>query len=159
MEEEKEELTEREKQEKLLAELRERADISDVIVAELDLNGLKAANDTIGHKAGDELLIGTAAVLNEVFAKYGKVFRTGGDEFFVIISGTEADVDAMTEELTAAMQGWHGEKVDRLSLAYGFARAADHPDMNIDELMLAADKAMYRCKAAYYSQAGIDRRH
>ena len=145
--------------EDVTSELREREDISDVIVAELDLNGLKAANDTISHKAGDELLIGTAAVLNEVFAKYGKVFRTGGDEFFVIISGVEADVDAMTEELTAAMQRWHGKQVDKLSLAYGFARAADHPEMNIDELMLTADKAMYRCKAAYYSRAGMDRRH
>ena len=50
-----------------------------------DVNGLKKANDTMGHVAGDELIIATAEAIREVFGKYGDSFRTGGDEFFAII--------------------------------------------------------------------------
>ena len=133
-----------------IALLREKSSLSDVIVAEMDINGLKTANDTIGHKAGDELILATSGVLSRVFGEIGTVFRTGGDEFFVIITDSPKSVEAMQAELEKEISKWHGILVDKLSLAYGFVCGKDNPQMNIDELMIAVDKEMYRNKNAYY---------
>lgn len=138
--------------ESVIASIRDKDDISDIIVAEMDINGLKTANDTIGHKAGDELILGTAEVLTRVFGEIGTVFRTGGDEFFVIITDTSVSVEKMQSDLEKEIEAWHGTLAERLSLAYGFVCGKDHPEMNIDELMIAADKEMYRHKNAYYDQ-------
>lgn len=145
--------------ESVIAELRERESIENIVVAEMDLNGLKAANDNIGHKAGDELIVAAANILTQVFGPCGKVFRTGGDEFFVIAESPDKDIPAIEKKLNNSVEKWRGSLVDRLSLSYGIIRAKDHPDKNIDELMIAADQAMYQCKAAYYTASGNDRRH
>ena len=52
---------------------------------EVDLNGLKTVNDTVGHEAGDELLRGTGAVLLQAIGSCGQVFRIGGDEFVILL--------------------------------------------------------------------------
>ena len=57
-------------------------------VAVCDVNGLKYINDTQGHKAGDEYLKKAAKMICELFA-HSPVYRTGGDEFVVIISDTD----------------------------------------------------------------------
>ena len=49
-----------------------------------DLNGLKQANDSYGHMAGDELICAAADCMRDSFHEYGKVYRIGGDEFAVI---------------------------------------------------------------------------
>ncbi len=57
-------------------------------VAVCDLNGLKQANDTYGHKAGDELIRGACRIICHLFA-HSPVFRTGGDEFVVLLTGDD----------------------------------------------------------------------
>ena len=151
-------LSNRRSYEAKIALFREKGDLSDVIVAEVDINGLKAANDTIGHKAGDELIIGTADVLTQVFGESGNVYRTGGDEFFVILSGVHSDVEVLQAKLEAETAAWRGTMTERLSLAYGFVCGKDRPEMDIDELMIAADQAMYRHKDAYYASVESERR-
>ncbi len=59
-------------------------------VVNLDLNGLKAVNDNEGHEAGDALLVQAGEILEKVFYQED-LFRTGGDEFVVIISDIEKD--------------------------------------------------------------------
>lgn len=53
-----------------------------------DVNGLKFINDTLGHKAGDEYIQKAAKMICEVFT-HSPVYRTGGDEFVVILSDTD----------------------------------------------------------------------
>jgi diguanylate cyclase (GGDEF)-like protein len=55
-------------------------------VVNLDLNGLKLVNDRDGHEAGDRLLVRVGELLRKVFYDED-VYRTGGDEFIVIIEG------------------------------------------------------------------------
>lgn len=141
-----------------IASLREKGDLSDITVAVVDINGLKAANDNIGHKAGDELIVGTAEVLTRVFGQCGTVYRTGGDEFFVILTDVSVNVQAKRAELEKEVSSWHGTLVKQLSIAYGFVCGKDHPEMNIDELMIAADQTMYRNKDAYYASTKSERR-
>ena len=69
-----------------LRELRAGAIITDMVYISFDVNGLKNINDTLGHEAGDELIHGAASCLDKSFSPYGKVFRTGGDEFQAVIS-------------------------------------------------------------------------
>ena len=52
----------------------------------VDLNGLKNTNDSQGHKAGDKMIRNSASFLRDFFGA-GKVFRTGGDEFNVLLAG------------------------------------------------------------------------
>ena len=141
-----------------ISSLREKNDLSDIIVAEMDINELKTANDTIGHQAGDELIVGTAGVLTRVFGSVGTVYRTGGDEFFVIMTGTPDSVEPLRTKLENEIKAWRGELAERLSLSYGFVCGKDHPEMSIDELMIAADRAMYDHKNIYYDSAENTRR-
>ena len=141
-----------------ITELRSQKNLSGLVIAEVDINGLKDANDRIGHNAGDELIIGTADILKEVFSKYGSVFRTGGDEFFVIIPKKCVEIPQMRQELTRAIRQWHGVLCKKLSLAYGFVCSDNFPKMNVDELMIAADKAMYQNKSAHYASLGQEKR-
>ena len=52
----------------------------------MDLNGLKNANDSFGHAAGDELICAAADCMKNSFSEHSKVYRVGGDEFVVIIT-------------------------------------------------------------------------
>lgn len=141
--------------EETLADLRAAPAASPLTVAVLDLNGLKTANDTIGHNAGDTLLKGAAAVMKEVFSE-GEIFRTGGDEFFVLLWDCRQSEAELEAALCAAMDRWD-ELPDKLSISYGFA-SSEGGRVNVDELMSRADRAMYETKRRYYEQSGTERR-
>lgn len=56
----------------------------------LDLDGFKAVNDVLGHKAGDQALIACAEILNQNLRESDAMGRLGGDEFAVLLLGTDA---------------------------------------------------------------------
>lgn len=121
-----------------------------------DVNGLKAVNDNIGHHAGDELLRGAAACLENVFSHYGYCYRIGGDEFVAILqdsSPTEKELLAMLEKQTLSFKGTY---VPGLSIATGIA--VGESEDSITELLRKADAKMYESKSEYYKRSGIDRR-
>ena len=65
-----------------------------------DVDGLKAANDTLGHEAGDRLLVDAARALQSAFRRTDLVARIGGDEFVVLADGaTEQDVQHVLSKL------------------------------------------------------------
>lgn len=121
-----------------------------------DVNGLKITNDTKGHAAGDELIKGAAECLHSAVAPYGKVYRTGGDEFIAILHLD--DYEVLSSEVEARTRIWHGEYSDKLSISMGCASSSEYPNASIDELERIADSRMYEAKELYYKQAGIDRR-
>ena len=124
----------------------------------LDVNQLKKINDTLGHKAGDELICGASACIRQVFSKYGTCYRIGGDEFAVILNPLYEPLSVITEEFDKITYGWRGQTLNLLSVSYGIATPEEYPDLSQDELIQKADKLMYEAKAAYYRKAGIDRR-
>lgn len=134
-------------------------DAPDFVYISFDVNGLKAANDDLGHDAGDELIKGAAFCMKKVFGVYGRVYRHGGDEFSAMIhAGADVLKDAIDQfELTVAE--WHGELVKNLTVSYGCAVAGDCPNATtIEDLEKIADARMYEYKARYYARKGIDRR-
>ena len=124
----------------------------------VDINGLKTANDTRGHAAGDELIRGTADCLRKCFGRFGKIFRIGGDEFAAMLHISEAQLDALREELDKAVDEWEGERIKKLSVSCGYASSREFPSVNIAELSQISDERMYAAKAEYYRTSGIDRR-
>ena len=108
-----------------------------------DLNGLKTVNDSEGHDAGDALLRAAACALREVFAEE-EIFRVGGDEFTMILSGADASLLAeKADALRAAERNYH-----RVSFAIGTCAVAD--GRQIDEALRLADERMYEDKRSYY---------
>ncbi|MCQ2543703.1 MAG: diguanylate cyclase [Lachnospiraceae bacterium] len=130
----------------------------DLVYASIDVNGLKVVNDEIGHAAGDELIKGAADCMKKVFENYGKVYRTGGDEFVSIFFANEQQLEAIIEELDATTNQWSGELVSTLSLSAGFVAKREFMEEPIVEIAKIADKRMYKAKSAYYSKKGVDRR-
>lgn len=123
-----------------------------------DINGLKTANDTLGHAAGDELICGTADCLRKCYGRYGKIFRIGGDEFVAMLHISGSQLEEAREELNKAVGEWEGELVKSLSISCGYASVREFPSENITELSRISDERMYADKANYYNRKGIDRR-
>ena len=125
----------------------------------VDINGLKKVNDTLGHEAGDELILGAAECVSAVFGDGASCYRTGGDEFVVLVTDTgRAEADAALARLKEEAAAWLGSDKQSLSLATGCALAKDNPGLNAEELVRRADIAMYSSKAEYYRSSGHDRR-
>ena len=127
-------------------------------VFSIDVNGLKAVNDSLGHEAGDELICGAARCIENALGKWGKCYRTGGDEFIVLAEMDWNTTYAALARLEREAGHWRGKRVASLHLAAGCATAEERPGLTAEKLVAEADKAMYARKAAYYREAGVDRR-
>ena len=134
------------------------SDKEDFVVFSIDINGLKRTNDSLGHQAGDELICGAANVISDVFDKYGKCYRTGGDEFIALSHVPYESIDSVLKELEEKTKAWRGEEVKELSLSAGQASRKEFPDYTVDDLVGKADQRMYKVKADYYQVTGRDRR-
>ncbi len=116
-----------------------------------DVMGLKQINDTLGHLAGDDLLIRACRCLCEVFPKES-VFRFGGDEFLVLDSHVaREEQDAAIATLRRIMPTHH------LQMAIGSVWV-EHCNGQVTELLKLADQRMYAEKAEFYSQKPHNRR-
>ena len=114
-----------------------------------DLDNFKDVNDTIGHSAGDEVLMILADLLKAALRTEDIVFRLGGDEFAVLLDGIDGgDALLAAERLRAAVEAHRFElegRVFPLSLSIGLVKIDG--TLALGELLSQADTAMYRAKA------------
>ncbi|MGN0778433.1 MAG: diguanylate cyclase domain-containing protein [Aristaeellaceae bacterium] len=121
-------------------------------VFSVDINGLKAVNDTQGHAAGDQLIRSAADCMAQAMGRYGACYRTGGDEFVAILEHVgQLEIAAIYQAMEAEQRSRDG-----VSLSMGHALAADHPELSMEELVDIADKHMYVNKDAHYQRMGVD---
>ena len=117
------------------------------IIFQFDINLLKKVNDVYGHAEGDRHIIAAAHILRDSFAQIGICYRTGGDEFIVVV---EQGGQLETEQAIAEMQNMVNAYNENehppvpLQIAYGYA-AYDPPD-GLTEAERLADERMYACK-------------
>ena len=130
----------------------------DFVYASIDVNGLKVVNDEIGHAAGDELIKGAADCMTKAFGSYGKIYRTGGDEFVSIFFANKEQLESIREDLDNITEKWSGKLVTSLALSVGYVPKCEFEKESILDIAKIADKRMYLAKSAYYSKKGIDRR-
>lgn len=119
------------------------------LLIQLDINYLKLVNDSYGHSEGDRFIIVAADLINNTFGLYGKCYRIGGDEFFVILEGNRCDEDydnavKLFEERINEINGRNEFKIP-LCIAYG--KSVFVPGTNsFDEAEREADNLMYERK-------------
>ncbi len=126
-------------------------------VCYLDLDGFKSVNDTLGHEAGDQVLIEMAHRIGNTIRGGDTVARLGGDEFVVLLSGLEQGEECVTtlERLLATIAQPVSAKNDALVLGASIGVSL-YPldDEDPDTLLRHADQAMYVAK-----QSGKNRFH
>lgn len=117
----------------------------------IDLDGFKQVNDTLGHQAGDDLLVDVARRLEACVREDDTVARLGGDEFAVIMNDL-ADADMalalarrMVERLQITMPAADGPL--QVTASIGLAIYPEHGDA-LESLLEQADRAMYAAKQA-----------
>ncbi len=112
-----------------------------------DLNGLKLINDTYGHERGDDLLIETARILEDVCDKAMSVFRIGGDEFAILSFGTTRESLDVLAAVIVKMCGDVGSDNIPMSLSFGSTFRGD-TDMaqSMRKLYMEAEGDMYSNK-------------
>ncbi len=126
--------------------------------ATFDLNGLKNTNDSKGHDAGDELIRGGAECIMNAFGQYGKLYRTGGDEFAAILDISPETLEDRKKHFEKLTSEWKGQKVMRLAVSAGYVTRSEFPDKTVREMEKMADERMYRDKDRFYLESGQDRR-
>ncbi|MBS6454232.1 GGDEF domain-containing protein [Holdemanella biformis] len=124
----------------------------------LDLNGLKKANDTLGHSAGDELICAASNCMKFAFASYGKIYRIGGDEFVVLIQESVSNIDSILQVFDTTIHDWHGKYSNSISVSYGVVKSSEQDFDSIHSVSKLADERMYKSKSEYYNISGNDRR-
>ncbi|MFG1603358.1 putative bifunctional diguanylate cyclase/phosphodiesterase [Actinoplanes sp. NPDC049265] len=126
------------------------AAVDDVAILFLDLDGFKEVNDSLGHAAGDQLLVQVAGRLRGSVRDGDTVARFGGDEFAVLVDSVTATADAvaLAERIIAALAEPFlvGGRDLHVGASVGIASAADAGD--VSQLQRNADLAMYKAKAA-----------
>lgn len=115
----------------------------------VDVDGLKAINDTFGHRTGDLALLETAELLKETFRETDILARIGGDEFVVLaLENAELPHEQWTTRLQEHLEehNAHPNRQFPLSLSFGVAYYDPEFPCPLDELMHRADSLMYEQK-------------
>ena len=130
-----------------------------VSVMMVDADYFKKINDTYGHATGDDVLRNLADNCRKIFRKTDVVGRYGGEEFSVILPGAQEEMAKIIAERLRKLfeeSHVHTDQGDvRYTVSIGIASASGK-DVNIEELLDRADRALYTAKAQGRNRAIFD---
>lgn len=125
----------------------------------LDLDFFKAVNDTHGHAAGDHVLVAAAEVLRGMTREGDMIARVGGDEFVLLLPNPPGDDTLMhiAGRIIAGLEVpvMFDGTACRISGSIGIARSDQFMPMDLAQMQMAADAALYASKRAGRGQAHI----
>ncbi|MGA8211496.1 MAG: EAL domain-containing protein [Nocardioidaceae bacterium] len=116
----------------------------------IDLDDFKVVNDTLGHGAGDALLVAVAERLRSAVGPSDVCARLGGDEFAVLSPGTRGSDDAtrLADVVLASLRRPYRVGADELTVRASMGVSTGAPGVDAAELLVRADLAMYAAKDA-----------
>ena len=121
----------------------------------IDLNGLKAANDQLGHASGDGLLRRIGEVLNEAVKLPGHAARIGGDEFAVVLPYVdERGAEAVMEDIRRLVD-INNQYYSQLKIELSMGTATSMPGEKLETVAKRADLLMYEDKRMHYSAEAL----
>jgi len=124
----------------------------------VDVNGLKAVNDQLGHAAGDALLRRAGEVLGKALEKPYQAARIGGDEFVLLLPGTdERGGEAVMESIRQLVEV-NNQFYSGMPLSFAMGAATSKDGERLEAMLQRADAVMYAEKRAHYGDADFDRR-
>lgn len=113
----------------------------------LDLDNFKQVNDSFGHTAGDDILIAVASAMHSTLRATDSLFRFGGDEFAVLLTGDDVtSSELIGRRLVKAILRQHFCQQHQVTASVGIARW--QTNQSASDLFTAADKALYQAKDA-----------
>ena len=119
----------------------ENQEFKNVSLAFVDVNGLGVVNNSLGHEAGDLMLLTIASIMSKYFRK-NDIYRKGGDEFIILAEGlTKEDVEARMQLVIADLEEYD------YSVSYGVSYQEECFD--IEPMIKEADALMYEQKEEY----------
>src|ERR1700759_4026207 len=124
--------------------MRERTALSLLMI---DADHFKAYNDTFGHQAGDQVLVGIAICVSDSVRRAGDcAARFGGEEFAVLLPGlSNVEAFRLAETIRTKVELWSEDPVSTVSI--GVASMIPAASLHWSDLIAAADKALYAAKA------------
>ncbi|MBR0970225.1 MULTISPECIES: sensor domain-containing diguanylate cyclase [Bradyrhizobium] len=122
----------------------------------IDADHFKAYNDTFGHQAGDQVLVGIAICISDSVSRAGDcAARYGGEEFAVLLPNISAtDAFKVAETIRVKVQGWSDDQTSS-TVSCGVASFVPASGTDWPILVAAADKALYAAKAGGRNQSVI----
>jgi len=115
-----------------------------------DLDGFKLINDTYGHQAGDAVLREVAQRMRASLRSYDAIGRYGGEEFLIVLPGCDVSQAMEVAERVRASLSGHAVDIPQggisVTSSLGVATSGDAVEVDMDSLIQAADKALYRAK-------------
>ena len=126
----------------------------------LDLDDFKQVNDTFGHKVGDRMLREVAGLVHSQLREYDFLARYAGDEFVAIVPDVAADqVEELRERIERLVSEFcidvRAQGTARVGISVGYA-VYGKDGQTLDQLLVAADQAMYHVKSAHKSGVILD---
>ena len=127
-----------------------------VSVVLLDLDGFKAVNDELGHGAGDETLRGMAEILLRHSRGINVICRYGGDEFAILLVETsKAGARLYADRIRYVLSSSQFAHRRRITASFGIASLPEDVAPTADDLIRAADEALYAAKRSGKNRVSV----
>lgn len=127
-------------------------DLKDLVLLYVDLDNMKTVNDSFGHETGDQMLQDTAGILRKALRETDILARMGGDEFVALALGAAPEYTGIiVTRLMRCVQEFNqsGARQYNISLSLGIASFDPRNPVEIEELLMRADQAMYMDKRSH----------
>jgi diguanylate cyclase (GGDEF)-like protein len=122
-----------------------------------DVDHFKDINDSHGHSTGDAVLRDVANVLRTHLRAFDLIYRLGGEEFLVLLPGSDLDLTQMhAERLRVAVAEATMAADVRLTMSFGVSASAPGAEFDYDAVFAAADAALYEAKRGGRDQVVAD---
>lgn len=124
----------------------------------IDMDNFKSLNDSLGHRAGDELLQFTGELLRQCLREEDLAVRYGGDEFVLVLPSVQPEQAQAIADRTIALFAQRSRLLpvsDEPTMSAGIASLLRHQPLSADSLLQMADVALYHAKSAGKARSRI----